>query len=241
MSCRLHGSVPRKNRSCGFTLIELVIVIGLVLLIIGITAPALTGLSKGNNLSSGGRVVSNLMAVARSEAINKRRLTQLRVATKWMNASGAEDPNSSYRKFSVWQKPLPGDAIQAPNPAADPYVQISNWDTLPSGVTFEQSTTSYTFAVAGDPKNPGTYFLTNTLNAAKTGVTIPAGTADVAWIEFDPTGAVSYTGATPARIYILVTEGSWDGTKIISTQPNHANWLAATVDTLVGRINILRP
>ncbi len=223
-----------------FTLLELLVVCAIIALILAFTIPAVTGISKGNSLSSGGRLVSNLLSVARSEAINQRRLTQLRVVTKWMNSNGTEDSTASYRKFSVWRRPLPGDAQQSVDPA-DPYVQVSKWETLPAGVTFEKDTSTYNLPTAGDPRNPGTYFLTPALGKTKSGIKVPGGTADVAWIEFAPTGAANYSGTVPAKVYLLLTDGFWDGTSIVSTQSNHANWLVATVDTLIGRISILRP
>ena len=55
----------------GFTLLELMVVLAILLVIAGFAVPALTTLSGGNGLSSGGRIVANLLTVARSEAINR--------------------------------------------------------------------------------------------------------------------------------------------------------------------------
>jgi Tfp pilus assembly protein FimT len=216
------------------------VVMGIVILLVAALVPAVTSLSKSNNLNTSGRLVSNLLTTARSEAINQRRLIQVRVVTRWLNSGGTEDTSASFRKYSVWRRPLPDDNLQSTDPN-DAYVQISKWETLPAGITFEKDISTYAFAPTSDPKNPGTYFLDATLSNTKTGIKVPSGTADIAWIEFTPTGTTSFSGAVPNRVYMLVTEGFWNGTTITSTHPGHPNWLATTVDTLVGRIGIVRP
>ena len=226
----LSANAPRA-----FTLLELLVVMGILALLLVALIPAVTSLSKSNNLNTGGRLMANLLTGARSEAINQRRLVQIRVVTKWINSSGTEDTSASYRKFSIWRLPQPDDTQQSSDPN-DPYVQISKWETLPSGITFETDTSTYSFS-----SNPGTFFLDATLSNRKTSVKVPNGTADVAWIEFGPTGAINLSGSIPNRIYLLITEGFWNGTTTVITHANHPNWFATTVDTLIGRVNVLRP
>jgi type II secretory pathway pseudopilin PulG len=219
----------------------MMVVIGIISILLAAMAPIVTSLAKSNNLNTGGRIVANLLTAARSEAINQRRLIQLRVATKWTNSSGSEDTASSYRKFSVWRKPQPNDTLQSSDPN-DPYVQVSKWETLPTGIIFERDTSSYaTLPPSTDPRYPGTYFLTAALGNTKTGVRVPNGTADVAWIEFTPTGAPIFSGTAPNKVYLLVTEGVWDGASLTWTHSGHPNWLVTTVDTLVGRVSVVRP
>jgi prepilin-type N-terminal cleavage/methylation domain-containing protein len=234
----------RRCEPSAFTLIELLVVIAIISVLLVALIPAVTSLSKSNNLNSGGRLVTNLLAGARSEAINQRRLIQIRVVTKWVNSSGIEDTSASYRKFSVWRLPQPDDTQQSSDPN-DPYVQISKWETLPSGTTFESNTdltTRYSLPInTTDPRYPGTYFLDASLTNRKTNVRVSNGTADVAYIEFTPTGATNFTGSIPTKTYVFLTEGFWDGQTVNYTHANHPNWFATTVDTLMGRVNVLRP
>ena len=215
--------------------------IGIIALLLAIMVPAVTNVAKSNNLNTGGRLVANLLTAARSEAINQRHLIQFRIATRWLNSSGGEDASLSYRKFSVWRRPQPTDTLQSTDPN-DPYMQASAWETLPPGIIFERDTSGYdNLPASGTPTDPGTFFLEPTLGNTRTGVRVPNGTADVAWIEFAPTGASIVSGTTPAKTYLLLTEGVWNGTSLTSTHPGHPNWLVATVDTLVGRIKVVRP
>src|SRR5689334_11337349 len=64
---RANVFVP-KTRAC-VTLLELLFVVDLSAVVLTVTVPAVVGISKNNNLNSAGRVVSNLMTIARSEAI----------------------------------------------------------------------------------------------------------------------------------------------------------------------------
>jgi prepilin-type N-terminal cleavage/methylation domain-containing protein len=232
---------PQTERA-GFSLLELLIVMAIIVIVLAFTVPAVTSLSKSNSMNTGGRLVANILTGARSEAINQRHLVQIRVATKWMSlSSGTEDTSASYRKFSVWRLPQPDDSQQSVDPS-DPYIQISKWETLPAGVTFEADPSTYGFTVnTSDPKYPGTYFLDPVLANRRTGVKTAGATVDIAWVEFSPTGAVNLSGALPSRVYLLVTEGFWNGTSTTVTHASHPNWLAATVDVLVGRINVMRP
>lgn len=218
------------------------VVCAIIIVIFSFSVPALTGLSKANNLNTGGRLVSDILTAARSEAITQRRLVQVRVATRWMNSTGGEDTAASYRKFSVWRRPQPDDPQQPAAGTGDAFIQVSKWETLPAGITFELDPDPYGFpTVTTVPKYLGTNFLDGSLANRKTGVTTAGSTVDVAWIEFAPTGAVTSSGGSlPGRIYMLITEGFWDGTAVTSTN-NRRNWIATTIETLVGRTNTLRP
>jgi len=230
---------PRRVAiSRGFTLIELLVVCAIIGVLLAITVPTMTGLSKSNALNNGGRLLSNILTIARSEAINQRRLVQVRIATKWMSGT-TEDTGSSYRKFSVWRRPQPDDAQQATG--SDPYVQISKWETLPTGITFETDPALYNFSSnTSDPRYPGTYALDSSLSNHKSSIPSGNNTVDVAWIEFAPTGNVTTGSSTPGRIYLLLTEGFWNGSVIVSTN-KRTNWLVAAIDTLMGRSTVLRP
>src|SRR5436305_2062157 len=93
-----------------------------MILLVSFAVPAVTSLSKSNNLAGAGRVVANMLTVARSEAINRRALIRFEIATDWPT-----EPRSAYRKFTLVQH----------DPATGTDTQLTGWETLPSGTVFQ--------------------------------------------------------------------------------------------------------
>ena len=239
---------PAANRivACGvggFTLIKLLAVIGIIVVLMGLAAPAVVSLGKSNNLNTATRLVSNLLTVARSEAINGNAHVQLRVVTdKWLTSAG-DDSTAHYGKFSLWKRAS----------TATDFSQLTAWNTLPAGVVLDSSTnpttkSSYGFSTANnpaDPTNPCTYLfapdpkdasgpqLHNLLPNVNTG---PA-TADLAYLEFAPDGSIYYNASVttlPSQVYLLLV----DANKLNNGAPNWAQIRAAS---LTGRITVVRP
>ncbi len=125
--------------------------------------PAVTSLSKSNNINTAGRMVANSLTIARSEAINERTLIRFEVVTDWPNNLAA-----AYRKFTLVQHDLTSGTDK----------QLTKWETLPDGMIF-------------NPQDPtpgsGSYFfvLNQTQNPKLT-----SGGQDITttYIEFSPTG-----------------------------------------------------
>ena len=118
----------------GFTLLELMVVVAILLLIAGFAVPALTTLSGGSGLSSGGRIVANLLTVARSEAINRHASVRFEVAITWPS-----DSTQAYRKIALVQHDF----------VLNTDTQITGWQTLPAGVVINPTSTgNYFFAVS---------------------------------------------------------------------------------------------
>jgi len=94
----------RTGRRLGFTLIGILAVIVIMVALTAIVVPAVNAIGNASRLDSAGRLVSNLVAVARSEAINQRTLVQLRFVTSpWVDGSGGDDLSAHYRKVSLWK------------------------------------------------------------------------------------------------------------------------------------------
>lgn len=206
--------MARQIYSSAFTLLELLVVIAIIILVAGFTVPAVTGLSKSNNLSTGGRMVSNLLTVARSEAINRRALVRLEIATTWPS-----DPSSAYRKITLVQHDV----------ASGNNTQLTNWQTLPTGIAFQDP--------AAAPSS-GNYFLA--LNQTET-PQLKAGnqTVDTNYLEFLPTGAPNIDPAK-APIRFRIVQGYISNTGNV-TQTGSNNWFEVSVDGLIGRMQVIRP
>lgn len=210
-------TLPKPRQRCrAFTLLELLVVMGIIVLVLAFSVPAITGLSKSGNLNTGGRVISNLLTAARSEAINHRALIRFEVATAWPN-----DFSSAYRKFTLVQHDV----------ATGNDTQLTRWETLPAGLIFQPQ----------DPSpGSGSYFFA--LNQTQTPA-LKIGGQDVAtsYIEFLPTGALNVSPSnSPVRLR-LVPGFLPSATATSVTMTSATNWFETSVDGLVGRIKISRP
>lgn len=216
IKARLARTNPHSALLSGFTLLELLVVIGLMSLLLVAVVPAVTSLSKSNNINTAGRMVANSLTIARSEAINQRTLIRFEVVTDWPN-----NPAAAYRKFTLVQHDLTSGTDK----------QLTKWETLPDGMIF-------------NPQDPtpgsGSYFfvLNQTQNPKLT-----SGGQQIAttYMEFSPTGALNVAPSnSPVRLRLvqgyLPSVGS---TSVTLTGAN--NWFETSVDSLIGRIKILRP
>jgi prepilin-type N-terminal cleavage/methylation domain-containing protein len=221
-----------------FTLIEMLTVISIIALLSVLALPALSSLNNSNGLTAAGRLVANLAAVARSEAINRRTLVQLRVLTT--RNSGIDDVTLHYRKLSLWK------LDQTKSPPA--YTQFSSWETLPVGVLIDPSTDPVSTAkpVYSFATPPGAYFLNSSaLNNSNTTDTITLGNAsyNYAWVQFSPTGATTFAPGYPT-VYLLLTQAvlpSSAATAPVYTPPTHPNWYQIRINSLTGMSVVIRP
>jgi hypothetical protein len=192
---------------------ELLVVTGIIAILMTLVIPALVALSASNGLSTGGRVVSNLLTIARSEAINRRTSIRFEVATTW-----PADPTQAYRKLTL---------VQYDNVALT-YTQLTGWQTLPTGVALKDPST-----------NPpsGKYFLGVAQTQAPS-LTLAGQTITTKYLEFAPNGAPNMDPAsTPVRIRVV--QGFTSGTSV--TQAGSSNWYEVDVDGLVGKAQVARP
>ena len=213
MNFRRSQSKQRKPKA--FTLLELLVVIGIMSLLLVAVVPAITSLSKSNNLNTAGRMVVNSLTVARSEAINQRTLIRFEVVTDWPS-----DPTAAYRKFTLVQHDLTTGIDK----------QLTKWETLPDGVIFNPQ----------DP-TPGSgsyFFILNQTQNPK--LTSGGQQITTTYIEFTPTGALNVTPSnSPVRLRLVQGHFSPGSTSVTLTGAN--NWFETSIDSLIGRIRILRP
>ena len=102
---------------------ELIVAIMIIGILIGISIPAVTALTTSSGLNTAARKVSNLMELARSEAIARNTVTRFGVALDW-----PLDEDENYKKCSIW----------AWDRKTEDFKQIYNWETMPGSVYFEK-------------------------------------------------------------------------------------------------------
>lgn len=201
----------RKQNDIAFSLLELMVVLAIMLLVAGFTIPALTGLSVGNNLSAGGRVVANLLTVARSEAINRRAPIRFQVASTWPS-----DSSQAYRKIALVQH----------DPSTNSDTQITEWQTVPKGVSIHSSNLpKYFFAVA-QAQNPK--------------LTLGGQQITSSYLEFTPTGAPNINPASAPVTCLVVATYNMSKTATQIDRVAGMDYYAIDIDALIGKAVVRR-
>lgn len=203
--------------------------------------PAVTSINKSNALNNAGRLFTNLLTTARSEAIARRTIVRLEVATTW------PDPTYNYRKLALTAATLNSDGT------AYTYQQIGKWETLDDGVVFEVHDPLVTSAVTD-----GSVYLfaagasvplqdQGSLKYAANPTPLPT-----VYIAFSPTGALveqQPPAGLPVSLRARLVEGSLGNATTVNytrRRPDAngyptSNWLDVRINNLVGRIEIGRP
>ncbi len=113
--------VPRNNTA--FSLLELLIVVGVISLLTVVSVPAISGLSQSRNLTNGGNMVISLAQQARQNSIAKNSLTALVLATQ------VSDTGFNLKLFCLMELA----------PGASQWTALSPWQILPTGVAVDST------------------------------------------------------------------------------------------------------
>jgi prepilin-type N-terminal cleavage/methylation domain-containing protein len=130
---RERASAPRPAvalREGGFTLLELLIVVGIIAMMLVALVPAVTSLSK-----SGGRraAINSLLGgieQARAEAIKSGQATYV-VFPMFTSGTQSTLDRYNYRSYAIFQD---NAANPNPNPALVNVKQLTDWKSFPTGV-----------------------------------------------------------------------------------------------------------
>ena len=223
---------PRITSAAGFSVVEVVVVIAIMIAVAAMALPSLTSMVKSNQLSLSANDVSNLLTLARSQAIDLRVPVQMRFVTdKWQQST--DDYSSHYRKVSLWKMDL-----NSTNP--DPYIQITKWKTLPDGIIIVPVSGLSSFPQITDASN--SYFAGIASDNISGGVTSTGTTFNAGTLTFTPAGGLHSSDSSLSQIYLLLAEGYFPpgATNPVLTGQGK-NWAQIRVSTLIGRISSIRP
>ncbi len=206
----------------------------LVVVLLALAVPAATTITKSSNLNNAGRLITNLLTVARSEAINQRTIVRVEIATDW-------PPDAAYR----FRKATITKAVLDTASNSYRFQQITGWETLPDGITFEINDPA-----GSSPSDGSKYFRASddSLQNTNTSLTIGTDTVPTRFVAFTPTGGLSIPSALVIPIRARLVEGFPTGPEAISYThrgnqggAGPLNWFDLRIHPLVGRIEIGRP
>ncbi|MEP6810802.1 MAG: type II secretion system protein, partial [Chthoniobacterales bacterium] len=179
-----------RQRSRAFTLVELLVVIGIIAVLLAALVPAVTSLSKSKGRKGALGNLATVIEQGRALALADSRNTYIAFATIIQNAGTSVTDEYSYRSYAVFED----DAAGIPH-----NVQVTKWQKLPRGISFRSQ---------NEPSGAGTSLTSNSNPSTAAFIFSPtAGTITCPYLQFDPLGSVAEpTSAAPMRLVIF--EGS---------------------------------
>ena len=121
--------MAKDSKRRNFTLVELLVVVVIIAIILGITAPAFSRLMVGNSVDSAARMVSSQLMLARAEAIAKRTYVAVIMPGKNISVPSTNQDVYNRQAFrSAYVEPDSGNTYKFKE-----WVPGTQWNFLPNG------------------------------------------------------------------------------------------------------------
>ena len=226
---------PQINRIAGWTLTEMIMVVGLMLIVMVAFAAMTARSSSSQNLASASRDLANYLTLARAEAVRHQTIVRLVFPERW---PGIEDPGM-FRRMSLWKW----------EPALEEFRQLSGWAKIPDGVVLELEYPEYArdagYAEKDGATTRGDYALEK--RGVPFDIQIRRKETPTRFIEFLPTGGARIPEGEEKRIIIVAVEGFEDppgSGNLVRTATGGdrpQNWAQVNIETLTGKVRVYRP
>jgi uncharacterized protein (TIGR02596 family) len=220
---------PVSPRAQGFSLIELIIVISVIVIIAAFTLPAMNTVLKGSQLSQGAGLVIGQLNLARQQALSRNRAIEVRFyryADPEVPGEDVTQPaTGKFRAMQLFQVLTSGVALP-----------IDKVVTLPGGVMFAYSESKglsslLDKASASTPKKPGT----DDKNAPR----LPRGVDynyEYISFKFNQDGS---TDRSPTAMWYVTLVGANENLEAAGVPP--PNFFTVQVDPVSGVTKTYRP
>ena len=219
-----RNSSMRKVRRRPYTLIEIIVVIGIMATLMAVALPSFSAMMKGQGVEGAARNVCQTLKLARTYAINNRKY----VAVLFPNANLDDEYHfKSYRVCLVTKDANGNYTFQR-------WISNENWEFLPTGITIYGIETDAISKKAGGAFSPAF-----SADAAKNIYSVNCedigyGTAvTMKGIIFRPNGR---TANTTSDTYIGLSPGTPNGTDIVNTNPD-AEPVNIRIGQYTGRVS----
>ena len=99
-ACSFYFPRSKKFTSrAAFTLVEMLVVMAIIILLTALVAPSMSGIMRGSQLSQGGQMLQDQLALLRQQALSKDRKVEVRLY-RFADPSMAEKSFKSLRLLS---------------------------------------------------------------------------------------------------------------------------------------------
>lgn len=166
----------QRSKRSAFTLVELLVVVGIIATLLVLVVPAFTGLGRGQSMRSSVAQLRSTLALARQWSITRNEKTYV-IFPDDGSYNPAKNAVMALRSYAVW---------------AEKSGYISEWRYLPPGIVF-------------DSTEPTASSLFNTTTDRVFPVAFPSNGApsvSMYCIAFTPNGRLNQAGGTTLRLYL---------------------------------------
>ena len=231
-----HPGTPVFKNFFAFTLVEIIVVIGIMALLMAVAMPAFSSMMKGAGVEGAARNICQTLKLARSFAINNREyvavlMPQSKKGNGPYPAISSDFPSDFYdRSYRVCLVTYDSGTSTF---SFKRWITGEKWEYLPKGTAILECDTDTNADTAGGllVPNNGTCVLVDSVNCDD----IQSGSTsvdDIAAIIFAPSGKVKPLN----DYYINIGEGVGDGNSLTVTNTGEESYTTVTINKYTGRI-----